>query len=147
MAGSYRAIAPAADLASVEPRQLNYTGLSTIPRQVLSKDEWEELKPIIRNLYIEKKWTFRRIVTFLCDHHAFAPTKRQFDTRVAQWGFKKNASRNDRRKILESNGPATVGRSGKLVSEKSRLRWQKENELQAIGDSDINYNPNGSLGK
>jgi hypothetical protein len=44
------------------------------PKRQLSHREWEELKPLIRRLYIEENRTFKDIARLLCEHHNFLPT-------------------------------------------------------------------------
>jgi len=98
-----------------------------VARQVLSKDEWEQLKPIIRQLYIEENKTFRKISTILSRSHGFTPTKRQFDARISRWGFRKNTSKEERHKIVtESKGLQALGTNGKIINQKTRERWEKE---------------------
>jgi hypothetical protein len=43
-------------------------------RQQLSREQWENLKPLIRRLYIEENRTFTYITDFLAKAHNFRPT-------------------------------------------------------------------------
>jgi hypothetical protein len=43
-------------------------------RKVLSKAQWEELKPIIRSLYWDQNYTQKRLAEYLHEHHRFKPT-------------------------------------------------------------------------
>jgi len=98
-----------------------------VQRQVLSQDQWEDLKPIIRRLYIEENQTFPKICTILSSTHGFTPTKRQFNSKINRWGFRKNATKEERRRIAQSsNGQTTLGANGKAISQKIRKRWEKE---------------------
>ncbi|KAH8602002.1 hypothetical protein B0O99DRAFT_127737 [Bisporella sp. PMI_857] len=45
-----------------------------IPRQILSKDHWEDLRPLIQRLYIDENKTFRAITEILRESHNFVPT-------------------------------------------------------------------------
>jgi hypothetical protein len=43
-------------------------------RKVLSKAQWEELKPLIRHLYWEKRATLRVLAEYLYKHYGFKLT-------------------------------------------------------------------------
>jgi len=43
-------------------------------RQILSKDRWEELRPLIQRLYIDENKTFKAITEILREIHNFVPT-------------------------------------------------------------------------
>jgi len=47
---------------------------NTIPRQVLSKEQWEELRPLISRLYIDENRTFKAVARVLQESHNFVPT-------------------------------------------------------------------------
>jgi len=104
-----------------------------VDRQVLPKSKWEELKPVIRRLYIDENKTFRKIATIIRDTYNFTPTKGQFDARVKQWGFKKNASQHERRMILQGGGQNVVGAHGRFVKQSTLERWGKEFNKGKLG--------------
>jgi hypothetical protein len=41
--------------------------------RALSKDEWEDLKPIIKHMYLDRKQTLKQLAEYLQDHHGFKP--------------------------------------------------------------------------
>lgn len=43
-------------------------------RHQLSSEQWDDLKPLIQRLYIEKRWTYIQIADFLAKGHRFRPT-------------------------------------------------------------------------
>ena len=43
-------------------------------RMMLSKAEWEELRPLIHSLYWDQKYTLNRLAEYLHEHHGFKPT-------------------------------------------------------------------------
>jgi hypothetical protein len=45
-----------------------------VPRQILSGEQWEELKPIIRRLYIDENKSFLKTASILQETHGFTPT-------------------------------------------------------------------------
>jgi len=113
-------------------------GPAKTPRQVLSKEDWEELKPLIQRLYIEEKKTFRRICTILSHSHGFTPTKRQFGAKIHQWGFKKNTTREERRRIVRGpGGQSAITINGKEIDRKTRERWEKEFQASHNEDLDV----------
>ncbi|KAG9246147.1 hypothetical protein BJ878DRAFT_307295 [Calycina marina] len=90
------------------------TLISTSTRRVLSAEEWNELRPAIYQLY-----------------YAFTPTRRQFDRKVKEWGFKKNTSKDERLAIIKestSGGQALrdVSGHGKVIKRAKRERCEKE---------------------
>lgn len=100
-----------------------------VPRQVISKDKWEEIKPVIHRLYIVEHKAFSKIKPIIAEKYGFTPTSSQFGKRVNKWGFKKNASRDQRLKIVHGLGFADQGRlgpNGKVVRQSTRERWEKE---------------------
>lgn len=100
---------------------------SKVPRQSLSREQWENLKDLISRLYVDENKTFRKIATILLEAHGFEPTKGQLSTRRRSWGFKKNASRKERFAILQSPGARNVvGTHGKVVNQTTRARWELE---------------------
>lgn len=58
-------------------------------RQVLPKDRWDELKPLIYQLYIQEGKTFNNIQEIFCETYGFSPTLGQFKKRLTTWGFRK----------------------------------------------------------
>jgi len=58
-------------------------------RQVLAKDQWDELKPIIYQLYIREGKTFNKIQEIFAETYGFSPTLGQFKKRLTAWGFRK----------------------------------------------------------
>lgn len=101
-----------------------------ISTPIITSKKWEQLKPLIRTLYIDENKTFPRIESILKAREGFAPTKSQFDKRVKKWGFKKNASRVERRRIILSDGAqSTIGSNGRVVNQAILERWKKRLDL------------------
>lgn len=104
-------------------------GSSTFLRQTLSKDEWDGLKPVIQRLYIEENHNFRMISTFLRDKYGFAPTRGQFDRKIAQWGFRKNAIKRERKSISGStNGNAVIQDNSQRIKQTIPQRQEKQSQ-------------------
>ncbi|PMD46893.1 hypothetical protein L207DRAFT_383238, partial [Hyaloscypha variabilis F] len=64
-------------------------------------EQWLAVKPVIQHLYVDEGHTFLQVAEYLDRHHGFKPTKKQFLTRVKEWGFQKNVKQSERRAILE----------------------------------------------
>ncbi|PMD62303.1 TPR-like protein [Hyaloscypha bicolor E] len=71
-------------------------GIRAMPRQ-----QWEELKPLIEQTYIQENKPFPYLAEVLRRDHGFEPTKRQFSRKIIEWGFRKNIPRGERRVILQ----------------------------------------------
>ena len=98
---------------------------------VLSKDEWEDIKPLIYRLYIEEDKTFLRIKPFITEIHGRAPTRNQFDKRVQRWGFRKNVPRADRDVLSHGSASGSQNITGKGNKQGNPRRRVKEFETQA----------------
>jgi len=42
-------------------------------RRPFSKEDWDELKPTIKHLYLDQKRTLKQLAEYLQDHHGFKP--------------------------------------------------------------------------
>ena len=61
---------------------LEVPSATTTPRQVLSKGQWEELRPVISRLYIDENKTFKAVAEVLRESHNFVPTCVYFKTPI-----------------------------------------------------------------
>jgi hypothetical protein len=132
----------------MDPESITVSGIApAVPRQILSKEDWEELRPLIHRLYIDENRKFKDIAAIIKEEHGFLLTcvmlsdtcafsnevefsKRQFDGRVAKWNIKKNATQSQRRTIIQNIGGLTdrysVELNGRKVSRSKLIRWEKE---------------------
>ncbi|PMD30601.1 hypothetical protein L207DRAFT_641537 [Hyaloscypha variabilis F] len=69
--------------------------------QAMTKQQWDNLKPLIEQIYIEENRPFPYLAEVLRKDHGFEPKKRQFARKIDEWGFRKNISRGERRMILQ----------------------------------------------
>jgi len=65
---------PHREAASTTSHALELSSNGNPPRQVLSKEQWEELRPLISRLYIDENKTFKAVAAVLWELHNFAPT-------------------------------------------------------------------------
>ena len=102
--------------------------IATKGKREISRQQWEEMKPLIQRVYIRENKTFRQLKNILRVEYGVEPTYgslsycsvvdiglhegvlmglsgHQFSRKVDEWGFKKNVSGSERRKMLQSPGP------------------------------------------
>ncbi|KAM3067142.1 hypothetical protein ACMFMG_011696 [Clarireedia jacksonii] len=70
-------------------------------RKELSHDEWEQLKPIIKRMYIDENQSFKLIQRFFTSEYQSTPT-------TEKWGFGKNIKKKVRDAILRSVDDAAL---------------------------------------
>lgn len=125
-------------------------------RYVISNTQWEDLKPLIKQLYIEENRTFKSTAAILSDNYGFNPTKRQFSARVLRWGFRKNALLTEKLALVHrSTGPKgskdpkgpESGVKGKRWQRSTVTRWEREfqSSIQQSQAGDATYNISSSL--
>jgi hypothetical protein len=123
--------------------------VTTGVRKQLSIQEWEDLKPLIRELYIEEGRKFAYVQDVLLRDHNFKPTyglspcfdcpsllcyrKKQFDDRIKKWKMRKNTNKHERKNILqnvealgEDSEVWVVEVAGRRHKKTKLERWQKE---------------------
>jgi hypothetical protein len=105
--------------------------IATGGKREISRQQWEEMKPLIQRVYIRENKTFRQLKNILQVEYGVEPTYgslshclvvdiglhegvlteisgHQFSRKVNEWGLKKNVSGSERRKILQ--GPPNRSR-------------------------------------
>lgn len=104
----------------------------------ISKQAWEDLRPLIRRLYIDENRRFKYIANVIREEIGKLPTKRQFDGKIAKWGMKKNATLEQRRLVMHTLGSAAEKvpeLNGMRVSRSKLLRWEKEMKQGKLRES------------
>ncbi|PMD38677.1 hypothetical protein L207DRAFT_584081 [Hyaloscypha variabilis F] len=94
--------------------------------QSLAKQNWNDLKSTIRELYLDQGQTLKHLANYLEEHHGFRPTKKQLLYRISGWGFEKNVKKNERRAIIKNLGSGL----GKVEFEAQVLRGRTLNEAK-----------------
>ncbi|KAN0110020.1 hypothetical protein V8E51_006407 [Hyaloscypha variabilis] len=100
--------------------------------QSLAKQNWNDLKSTIRELYLDQGQTLKQLANYLEEHHGFRPTKKQLLYRISGWGFEKNVKKNERRAIIKNLGSG-LGKvefeaqvlKGRTLDEAKLNRWMK----------------------
>ncbi|KAK5957037.1 hypothetical protein OHC33_001406 [Knufia fluminis] len=58
-------------------------------------ENWNQIKDAVRSYYVNQKLPLKEVRTVLRDRHGFRATDRMIKARLKQWGFLKNAKRDD----------------------------------------------------
>ncbi|RYP85972.1 hypothetical protein DL769_000835 [Monosporascus sp. CRB-8-3] len=58
-------------------------------------NEWELHKPTIVRLYLEEGYTLHQVAAYMKQMHQFDKKKSQFEYKLAKWGVRKNATRDE----------------------------------------------------
>lgn len=132
------------------------------PKQ-LSLEQWEQLKPVIEDLYIRKSQTREEITAYLTEHYAFTPTyvhihsqlngiwwpfsQNQFEKAIAKWKLRKYTTKEERdllmtdgqriqRKVIVNGRTVDVG-------ERKKRRWERQERRRSYDadndKADISY--------
>ncbi|ROV94954.1 hypothetical protein VMCG_08303 [Cytospora schulzeri] len=64
-------------------------------------EEWEAMRPIIRQLYIDEKKTLAEVSQTLETSYNFRATPKQYKNRFKQWGYWKNLSTRDASRLIK----------------------------------------------
>ncbi|KAK2737514.1 ankyrin repeat protein [Colletotrichum kahawae] len=60
------------------------------PRRNIRDEDWERLRPIIRELYLEEDRSLKDVLLILGTFHSFYPSKAQLEWKLKQWHLTKN---------------------------------------------------------
>ncbi|KAH7420221.1 hypothetical protein BKA64DRAFT_700222 [Cadophora sp. MPI-SDFR-AT-0126] len=107
------------------------SGFPTNPRRKeISKEQWETLKPLIRRLYLDESMTRKAVTKHIVKECDFAPTKRQFNRKISEWGLEKNTKKAERLSVIASvkrqNVFETTTIRGRKLDQAKIERWSKQ---------------------
>ncbi|RYO80011.1 hypothetical protein DL762_007870 [Monosporascus cannonballus] len=97
----------------------------------MNSNEWELHRPTIERLYLEEGFTMDRVAAYMKDMHGFVKKKSQFEYKLAKWGVRKNATRDEwqylRRQMQKREGKISeVTIRGRIIPEhKIRREMQR----------------------
>ncbi|RYP25665.1 hypothetical protein DL767_008305 [Monosporascus sp. MG133] len=88
----------------------------------MDSNEWELHRPTIVRLYLEEGYTLHRVAAYMKDMHDFDKKKSQFEYKLAKWGVRKNATRDEwqylRRQMQKREGRISeVTIRGRIIPE------------------------------
>ncbi|PKS11045.1 hypothetical protein jhhlp_002806 [Lomentospora prolificans] len=69
-------------------------------REQVPAEAWESMKSIIRQLYLEERKPLKEVIQVMADRHGFQATPKMYKTRFSQWGFVKNNTEEEVKKLL-----------------------------------------------
>ncbi|PVH68814.1 TPR-like protein [Cadophora sp. DSE1049] len=96
---------------------------------VISRQQWDDMKSFIRRIYIDENKTFYQVANDIRNNFGWEPTKRQFSRKIEEWGFRKNVSRIERRRIMKTfNGESTyqtIDREDRRVTIEKLKNWKR----------------------
>ncbi|KAE8444779.1 hypothetical protein EG329_014239 [Mollisiaceae sp. DMI_Dod_QoI] len=127
---------------------LSSVGETNTKHGMISKEDWEKLKPIVKRLYIDENETFKTISTHLAEYHNFEPTRRQFLRKITEWGFKKNIQRSERQAILaceEQGRPISQTIQGRKLDKAKLSRWKKRDGVPSASTLQESISPTGNF--
>ncbi|KAH8600223.1 hypothetical protein B0O99DRAFT_590601 [Bisporella sp. PMI_857] len=73
---------------------------SMAPNKWASPMDWERVKPIIRELYVDEGKTLKEVMGIMERDYGHRGTKKMYVTRVLKWGYDKNNKKDDMMFIL-----------------------------------------------
>ncbi|KAH6713412.1 hypothetical protein BKA61DRAFT_675655 [Leptodontidium sp. MPI-SDFR-AT-0119] len=129
------------DLEGVNNSSATHTDVSSRPggpsrskRKELLKEQWEDLKPLIRRLYLDDNMTREAVTKYIVQEYNFEPTKRQFLRKISEWGFEKNVKKAERKAILLNTATShgvfeTRTIHGRKLDKAKIERWSKRDGI------------------
>ncbi|EGX88015.1 hypothetical protein CCM_09151 [Cordyceps militaris CM01] len=95
-----------ADIASPGPSTLRQAvsalrGHGLRPgRELVPAEVWEHQKPTIRSLYLDDRKPLKEVMAIMAEKYNFQATPKMYKTRFSQWGFVKNNTEDEVKRLL-----------------------------------------------
>ncbi|TDZ38284.1 hypothetical protein CTRI78_v010893 [Colletotrichum trifolii] len=84
---------------SVAPTPKPATG-SRPSRELVPAEAWESFKQTIKQLYLEERRPLKEVMQIMADQYGFQATPKMYKTRFSQWGFVKNNTEDEVKRLL-----------------------------------------------
>ncbi|KFA76673.1 hypothetical protein S40288_04420 [Stachybotrys chartarum IBT 40288] len=88
----------------INPQQQSPTPLrpsaSRPSREQVPAEAWEQFKTTIRSLYLEERKPLKEVMSIMADKYGFQATPKMYKTRFSQWGFVKNNTEDEVKRLL-----------------------------------------------
>ncbi|CCF36756.1 hypothetical protein CH063_08246 [Colletotrichum higginsianum] len=84
---------------SVAPTPKSAMG-SRPSREQVPAEAWESFKLTIRHLYLEERRPLKEVMQIMADQYGFQATPKMYKTRFSQWGFVKNNTEDEVKRLL-----------------------------------------------
>jgi hypothetical protein len=69
-------------------------------REQVPAEAWEQFKTTIRGLYLEDRKPLKEVMSIMADKYGFQATPKMYKTRFSQWGFVKNNTEDEVKRLL-----------------------------------------------
>ncbi|KAI3530482.1 hypothetical protein CTAM01_13880 [Colletotrichum tamarilloi] len=84
---------------SIAPTPKPATG-SRPSREQVPAEAWESFKGTIKHLYLEERRPLKEVMQIMADQYGFQATPKMYKTRFSQWGFVKNNTEDEVKRLL-----------------------------------------------
>ncbi|EFZ00712.1 hypothetical protein MAA_03308 [Metarhizium robertsii ARSEF 23] len=95
-------LTPSTTLSDQKPGSISLRGQAgTRPsREQVPAEAWEQFKGTIRSLYLEERKPLKEVMAIMAEKYNFQATPKMYKTRFSQWGFVKNNTEEEVKKLL-----------------------------------------------
>ncbi|KAK5995906.1 hypothetical protein PT974_04324 [Cladobotryum mycophilum] len=69
-------------------------------REQVPAEAWEQYKTTIRSLYLEERKPLKEVMSVMAEKYGFQATPKMYKTRFSQWGFVKNNTEDEVKRLL-----------------------------------------------
>ncbi|UQC84370.1 uncharacterized protein CLUP02_09866 [Colletotrichum lupini] len=69
-------------------------------REQVPAEAWESFKGTIKHLYLEERRPLKEVMQIMADQYGFQATPKMYKTRFSQWGFVKNNTEDEVKRLL-----------------------------------------------
>ncbi|KAH7152930.1 hypothetical protein EDB81DRAFT_757947 [Dactylonectria macrodidyma] len=108
-------------------------------RELVPAEAWESFKSTIRVLYLEERKPLKEVISIMIDKYGFEATPKMYKTRFSQWGFVKNNTEDEVKRLLsmkfqrDAEGKVSeFVRNGKVVNLGTYLKRKGVTEYDLI---------------
>ncbi|OLN96854.1 hypothetical protein CCHL11_02453 [Colletotrichum chlorophyti] len=124
--------------SSVVPTPKPATG-SRPSREQVPAEAWESFKQTIKQLYLEERRPLKEVMQIMADQYGFQATPKMYKTRFSQWGFVKNNTEDEVKRLLsmkfqrDAEGKVSeFVRNGKVVNLGTYLKRKGVTEYDLV---------------
>ncbi|KAK2059695.1 hypothetical protein LY76DRAFT_14391 [Colletotrichum caudatum] len=108
-------------------------------REQVPAEAWESFKLTIRHLYLEERRPLKEVMQIMADRYGFQATPKMYKTRFSQWGFVKNNTEDEVKRLLsmkfqrDAEGKVSeFVRNGKVVNLGTYLKRKGVTEYDLV---------------
>ncbi|KAL5606841.1 hypothetical protein BROUX41_003218 [Berkeleyomyces rouxiae] len=134
------------DAAKVKPAPPPRPTASKPTREQVPAESWENHKAVIRQLYLDERRPLKEVMQLMVERHGFRATPKMYKTRFSQWGFAKNNTEEEVKRLLsikfqrDAEGKTSeFVRNGRVVNIRTYLKRKGKTEYD-LYDFEANAN-------